>query len=282
MLLSFFKLLKFRLSALITFSGAFGFVLASSEKVNYVHLFLFCIASFTITGAANIINQIKEIDLDKKMKRTLSRPLPLGDITVNQAKLFCLFLMLVSLGILIGFFNVKAMLLALLSMVLYGFVYTPLKQVGPISVFVGAIPGAFPPMIGWLAVTNDFGWEPGILFAIQFFWQFPHFWAIAWVADEDYKAAGFKMLPNNGKKDLQTAITMMIYTIALVPLGFAPYLLGMSGINSAIIAVICGLLFLGQTFYLMKNTSDKAALMIMFGSFLYLPIVQISFLFDRL
>ena len=159
-----------------------------------------------------------------------------------------------------------------LSFVLYSFVYTPLKRVGPISVFVRAFPGAFPPMIGWVAATGLFGLEPGILFAIQFFWQFPHFWAIAWVADQDYSAAGFKMLPNKGKKDLQTAVTIMIYTVFLVPLGFVPYLLGMTGFNSAIIAVTCGVLFLCQTFYLMKNINDKAALMIMFGSFIYLPI----------
>ena len=137
-------------------------------------------------------------------------------------------------------------------------------------------------MIGWLAATNEFGWEPGILFAIQFFWQFPHFWAIAWVADADYKKAGFKMLPNDGKKDMKTAFTIMIYTIFLVPLGLVPYLLHMTGIQSAIIAVIAGSLFLCQTFYLMMRPTDKAAKWMMFGSFFYLLIVQIAFLFDKI
>ena len=136
-------------------------------------------------------------------------------------------------------------------------------------------------MIGWVAATNHFTLEPGILFAIQFFWQFPHFWAIAWVSDEDYKRAGFKMLPNGGQKDLNTAIQIMIYTLFLVPLGFAPYLLHMTGFTSAIVAVICGILFLSQTFWLMRKTTDKAALMMMFGSFIYLPIVQIAFLLDK-
>ena len=172
--------------------------------------------------------------------------------------------------------------MGVISFFLYGFVYTPLKRVGPISVFAGAIPGAFPPMIGWVAATNHFGLEPGILFAIQFFWQFPHFWAIAWVADEDYQKAGFKMLPNNGHKDLRTAITIMIYTIFLVPCGFVPYLLHMTGINSAMVAVLCGVLFLSQTFYLMSKPTDRAALMMMFGSFIYLPIVQIAYLMDKI
>lgn len=277
---AYYELLKFRLSALVAFSGAFGYSLAVDHidwgKITYISL-----GGFFITGAANIVNQIKEKELDKLMKRTQNRPLPTGRLSVNEATVFCLILLIISSYILFIEFNYKAGLLGLLSFVLYGFVYTPLKRVGPISVFVGAFPGAFPPMIGWVAATNHFGLEPGILFAIQFFWQFPHFWAIAWVADEDYQRAGFKMLPNNGHKDLRTALTMMMYTIFLVPCGFVPYLLGMTGINSAMVAVLCGVLFLSQTFYLMSKPTDKAALMMMFGSFIYLPIVQIAFLMDK-
>ena len=136
-------------------------------------------------------------------------------------------------------------------------------------------------MIGWLAVTNQYGLEPGILFAIQFVWQFPHFWAIAWVLDEDYQKAGIKLLPGNGAQDLRTAFNIMIYTLMLIPLGFVPYFLGMTGITSAIVALICGVLFLIQTLYLMRECSRKAALMIMFGSFIYLPIVQIAFVLDK-
>jgi protoheme IX farnesyltransferase len=157
-----------------------------------------------------------------------------------------------------------------------------MKTRSPIAVLIGAIPGALPPMIGWVAVTNKFGLEPGILFAIQFVWQFPHFWAIAWVLDDDYKKAGIKLLPSEGGRDLNTAFKIMIYTLLLIPLGFMPWMLGMTGINSALIALVCGILFLAQTFYLMKDCSRKAALQIMFGSFLYLPIVQIAYLFDKL
>lgn len=279
---AYFELLKFRLSALVAFSGTFGYYLGLNNHIDWAKLLLFSFAAFCLTGSANIVNQIKEIDFDALMKRTKGRPLPTKRLTINETAVFSGILFVISVGILYFFFNQRAALLGVLSFVLYGFVYTPLKRVGPIAVFVGAFPGAFPPMIGWVAATGMFGMEAGILFAIQFFWQFPHFWAIAWVADEDYTAAGFKMLPNAGKKDLQTAVTMMIYTIFLVPLGFVPYLLGMTGFNSAIIAVTCAILFLCQTFYLMKNTSDKAALMIMFGSFLYLPIVQIAYLLDKI
>ncbi len=190
--------------------------------------------------------------------------------------------MLVSQFILAYFFNTKAMGIALLSFVLYGFVYTPLKRKGPIAVAVGALPGAFPPMIGWLAATNQFGLEPGILFAIQFFWQFPHFWAIAWVLDEDYKKAGFKLLPSSGGRDLNSAIQIMIYTVVLLPLCWVPFYLGMTGIHSAMFAMLLGVLFLVQTFHLMRRVDKKAALQLMFGSFIYLPFVQIAYLIDKL
>jgi len=146
---------------------------------------------------------------------------------------------------------------------------------------VGAIPGALPPMIGWAAITGGIEIEAVILFGIQFIWQFPHFWAIAWVLDDDYKRAGFRLLPAGGKKDLNTAFQIMIYTLVLIPLSMVPATLGMTGVRSAIIVVICGVLFLMQTFYLMKTCSGKAARQMMFGSFFYLPIVQIAFVLDE-
>lgn len=276
-----FELLKFRLASLIAFSGAMGYCLGAKE-VETGKLLLFIIASIGITGAANIINQILEKDFDKLMKRTTNRPLPSGRITVDQAIIWAVFLGVTSLAIFVLVFNLSTGLISLLSLVLYGFVYTPLKRVGPIAVFVGAFPGAFPPMIGWVAATNHFGLEPGILFAIQFFWQFPHFWAIAWVLDEDYKRAGFKLLPANGLKDVNTTLQIMIYTVFLLPIGWLPYELGMTGINSAFVATVFGVLFLAQTFHLMRTCTDKTAKQLMFGSFIYLPIVQIAFLLDKL
>jgi protoheme IX farnesyltransferase len=137
-------------------------------------------------------------------------------------------------------------------------------------------------MIGWVASVNHFGLEPGILFAIQFFWQFPHFWAIAWVLDEDYNKAGFKLLPSSGGQNLNSAIQIMIYTLFLLPLCWVPFYLGMTGINSAVVAMVFGVLFLAQTFHLMRRVDRKAALQLMFGSFIYLPVVQIAYLLDKL
>lgn len=276
-----YDITKFRLSATVVFSGAFGFVLGA-DKVDWVKLVLFCIAAFSTTAAANIINQIIEKDLDVFMKRTQDRPLPSGRLSVKEAALFGWGLAVIAMYILFYEFNFRAGLLALLSMVLYGFVYTPLKRVGPVAVAVGALPGAFPPMIGWIAATNHFGLEPGILFAIQFFWQFPHFWAIAWVLDEDYNKAGFKLLPSRGGQNLNSAIQIMIYTLFLLPLCWVPYYMGMTGINSAIVAMIFGILFLAQTFHLMRKVDRKAALQLMFGSFIYLPVVQIAYLLDKM
>ena len=157
-----------------------------------------------------------------------------------------------------------------------------MKRVGPIAVFIGAIPGALPPLIGWVAATGAIGYEAWIIFGIQFIWQFPHFWAIAWVSDEDYRRAGFKLLPGGGSKDLNTAINIMIYTLFLLPLGLLPTYFGLTGLTSGIIATFCGVLFLSQTFQLMKDNSHKSAVRIMFGSFIYLPIVQIAYLIDKI
>lgn len=276
-----YDITKFRLSATVVFSGAFGYILAS-DTIDWLKLVLFCIAAFSTTAAANVINQIIEKDLDIHMKRTQDRPLPSGRLSVKEAALFGWGLAAIAMYILFYEFNSRAGLLALLSMVLYGFVYTPLKRVGPVAVAVGALPGAFPPMIGWIAASNHFGLEPGILFAIQFFWQFPHFWAIAWVLDEDYSKAGFKLLPSKGGQNQSSAIQIMIYTVFLLPLCWVPHYMGMTGINSAIVATICGALFLAQTFYLIRKVDRKAALQLMFGSFIYLPVVQIAYLLDKL
>ncbi len=278
---AYFDLTKFRLSSTVVFSSAIGFTLAS-DKIVWSKLILFSIAAFATTAAANIINQIIERNLDKLMTRTENRPLPSGRLSVKEAAVFGWIMAAVAMYILFYEFNYKAGLLALLSMILYGFVYTPLKRVGVIAVAVGALPGAFPPMIGWVAAVNHFGLEPGILFAIQFFWQFPHFWAIAWVLNDDYTKAGFKLLPSSGGQNLYSAIQIMIYTLFLLPLCWVPFYLGMTGINSAVIAMVFGVLFLAQTFHLMRKVDRKAALQLMFGSFIYLPVVQIAYLLDKL
>ena len=278
---AYFKLLKFRLSFTVAFSSAIGYILGFPDA-SYLSIALVMLGGLLVTGAANIINQIIERDLDRMMKRTAKRPLPTGQLSVTEAILFMVLLAVSGLALLGLYFNMLTAALSLLGLVLYGFVYTPLKRISPICVFVGAIPGGLPPLIGWAAATGVLGAEAWILFGIQFIWQFPHFWAIAWVLDEDYKKAGFKMLPMEGGKNLKTAIQIMIYTLVLIPLSLLPLQFGMTGTTSALIAVVCGVLFLAQTFYLMRTCSKKAAMSIMFGSFLYLPIVQIAFVLDKL
>ncbi|WP_237151156.1 heme o synthase [Pontibacter actiniarum] len=278
---AYFQLLKFRLSLTVAFSSAIGFILGY-PNTHWYDILLVMLGGMLVTGSANIINQILEKDLDKLMKRTSKRPLPTGQLSVTEAAVFCVMLGLAGLALLGFYFNALTAALSLLSLVLYGFVYTPLKRMNPICVFVGAIPGGMPPLIGWVAATGAIEIEAIILFGIQFFWQFPHFWAIAWVLDDDYKKAGFKMLPMAGGKNLKTAIQIMIYTLVLIPLSLLPLQFGMTGATSAMVAVVCGVLFLAQTFYLMRTCSKKAAMSIMFGSFLYLPIVQIAFVLDKI
>lgn len=276
------ELFKFRLSFLVAFSCSFGFMLATPNTRDVGKLVMLFLGGFLLSGASIAMNQIIERDLDKLMTRTMNRPLPTGRISVFEAYIFSAACFITGCLILFMFTNPLTTLLSMLSMVLYSFVYTPLKRVGPIAVFVGAIPGALPPLLGWTAATGAITHEAWIIFGIQFIWQFPHFWAIAWLADDDYKKAGFKLLPSGGKKDLNTAIQIMIYTMFLLPLGLLPAKFGITGLNSAIVATVCGVLFFAQTFFLMKDGDRRSARRIMFGSFLYLPIVQIAYLLDRI
>ena len=277
---AYWELLKFRLSFLVAFSCAFGYVLASPQ-VNWGTLLMLFLGGFLLSGASVIINQIIEKDLDRLMVRTMNRPLPTYRVSVNEACSVAVVCMAAGVIILLLNTNVLTTILSVVSMILYGFVYTPLKRVGPIAVFVGAIPGALPPLLGWVAATGSISHEALIIFGIQFIWQFPHFWAIAWVSDDDYKKAGFKLLPSGGEKDLNTAMQIMIYTMFLIPLGLLPATFGITGLNSAIVVTVCGVLFFAQTFSLMRSGDRRSALKIMFGSFLYLPIVQIAYLLDK-
>lgn len=278
---AYWELLKFRLSLLVAFSCAFGFTLAS-PVIDWTKLTMLFIGGFLLSGSSIAINQVIERDLDKVMTRTMMRPLPTGRLSVQEALVFAALTFVLSIVILMQHTNLLTVGLSVISMILYSFVYTPLKRVGSIAVFVGAIPGALPPLLGWVAATGQISHEALIIFGIQFIWQFPHFWAIAWLADDDYKKAGFKLLPFGGKKDFNTAVQIMIYTLFLLPLGLLPAKFGITGIDSAIVVTVCGVLFLAQTFSLMRTGSRASALRIMFGSFFYLPIVQIAYLMDKL
>jgi len=278
---AYLQMLKPRLSMLVAFSSVFGYVLGNTGSLNSGIVAALFFGGFLVSGSAVIINQILEKDLDALMKRTMNRPLPLNILSIAEAKIWAALTGVVGLVMLWLVTNPLTVVLSFASLVLYAFVYTPLKRVGPIAVFVGAIPGALPPLLGWVAATGELSYLAFVIFGIQFIWQFPHFWSIAWVADEDYKKAGFRLLPNGGKKDMATAFQIMTYTLFLIPISLLPAKFGLTGINSAFIAVVCGTLFLSQTFMLMKNPTRKSALKIMFGSFLYLPIVQIAFILDK-
>ena len=280
-IMAFSELLKPRLSFLVAFSSGFGYMLAT-DSFNWTQFTCLLLGGFLVSGGAVTINQILEKDVDALMNRTKGRPIPTGRVSIQEAIIFSILTSFSGLMLLLYSTNILTTTLSLVSLILYSFVYTPLKRVGSVAVFVGAIPGALPPLLGWVAATGQISVEALMLFCIQFVWQFPHFWAIAWVSYDDYKKAGFKLLPSGGGKNLNTAIQIMTYTLFLLPMGILPAKLGITGVNSALVATICGALFLAQTFSLMKDGSRKSALRIMYGSFLYLPIVQIAYLLDKI
>lgn len=275
-----FELTKFRLSFLVSFSAIVGFILAS-DNFYIIDLIVLGISGYLVTAASVINNQILEKNLDSKMDRTKDRPLPTNRISKLNSLITSVFFMVIGLTTMTLYFNMVAGLLSLVSLLIYTFIYTPLKRIGPIAVFIGAIPGALPPLIGWVAFSGEITIEAIIIFSIQFIWQFPHFWAIAWIYHDDYKKVGFKLLPSKGEKNFNTALNIMTYTLFLIPLGLLPTIFGITGIISGAVAVLCAILFLAQTFKLFKDYSRSSALKIMFGSFIYLPIVQISYILDK-
>tara|TARA_B100001248_G_scaffold247879_1_gene219713 strand:- start:580 stop:1434 length:855 start_codon:yes stop_codon:yes gene_type:complete len=277
----FFEITKFRLSLLVALSSVFGFFISSS-KVDINDVFILLVGGYLISSSSVINNQILEKDLDKMMNRTNKRPIPTGRISVYKSVIMSIFSMIIGLFLISFYLNIYAALLSFISLILYSFVYTPMKKFGPIAVFIGAIPGALPPLIGWVASTGQITLEAIIIFSIQFIWQFPHFWAIAWMYDDDYKKVGFKLLPNNGEKNLKTAVNIMIYTLFLIPLGLLPTIFGITGIISGTVAVFLAIIFLAQTFKLINDYSRESAVKVMFSSFIYLPIVQISYVLDKI
>lgn len=285
---SYVQLLKLRLSLLVAFSAAVSYLFVSGlSNVNWITFCWFTFAGLLITGSANIINQIIEINLDKMMNRTEKRPLPSGNLSILEAAIFSFVLCVSGLWIHYDVINEVTALWSLISLILYGFVYTPLKRVGSVAVFVGAFPGALPLLIGWLAVTGNpnlldpVNYGGLVLFTVQFIWQFPHFWAIAWVGDEDYQRAGFGLLPIHSDATKANAAVIMIYTFFLVLVSILPFYVGMVNQIATMVVLVTGFAFLWQTWNLFRKQTRKAALMVMFGSFLYIPIVLIGYLFGK-
>ena len=276
------QLIKMRLTLTVVFSAAIGFLLAADSATPQMGLFWVVLGGFLVVGSANGINQIIERNFDMLMHRTANRPIATGRMGVWEAALFCLVLGLAGVFILRYFLNPLSAWLAFASLVSYAFFYTPLKRLSPIAVFVGAFPGAIPPMLGYVAVTGLIDSVAIALFSIQFFWQFPHFWAIAWILDEDYQRAGYRLLPSFEGKGKRSARQMMRYTFVLIPLGLMPFILGVSGMVSAIISVLAALVFMYFAVKLYRTCSNKDAKILMFASFLYLPVVLLAYVLDKI
>ena len=272
------NLVKLRLTFLVVFSASISFLIGTDGDIHWINWIKLIIGGFLVTSAANGFNEIIEKDLDKLMARTADRPLPSGRMNNGQALVLSL-LMGISGTYLLGSLNLLTGILSVFSILFYAFIYTPLKQKSPIAVFMGAIPGALPPLIGYVAAHGKIDEIALILFGIQFVWQFPHFWAIAWVLDDDYKKAGFRLLPTT-HRDRTSAIITFISTLILIPVSLLPTIYGFGGNVIAGVSIICGLIFSYQAFVLVKKMDIKSAKSLMFGSFIYLPIVQLVLLFN--
>ena len=269
---------KFRLSFLVILSALSGYLFAGGTDLTEITYLM--LGGTLVTGASNGANQIWERNLDKDMQRTNRRPLPTGKMSLQEAYLIVILFLVVGTSLL-WLINTKSALLGLLAFISYVFVYTPLKQITPWAVFVGAFPGAIPPFLGAIAATNSFGFVPGILFFVQFTWQFPHFWAIAWVLYDDYKKAGFSLLPAKDGKSKASGFQIMAYSLALIPFSLMPWILGWTGVVTLISASLLGIWFFYLSYKLYHSCETADARKLMFASFVYLPIIQFIYVFDR-
>lgn len=269
---------KFRLSFSVVLSALAGYLF--NGGTSWEEIMLLTIGGTLVTAASNGSNQIWERNLDKLMNRTSKRPLPTGKMSVKEAFIVVIF-SLVTGTILLALINFYSAILGLSAYISYVFLYTPLKLKTPWAVFVGAFPGAIPPMLGAIAVNGTFGLVPGVLFFIQFIWQFPHFWAIAWVVFDDYKAGGFSLLPSKSGKSKNSAFFIALYSLFLIPFSLIPWVLGWTGNISMVIAVILGALFYMTSQRLYQTLETKDAKTLMFASIIYLPVIQFMYVFDR-
>ncbi len=276
----FSKLIKLRLTFLVVFSASISFLIGSkvNGEIIWKNWGLLILGGFLVTAAANGFNEIIEKDLDKLMRRTAERPLPSGKMTNGQALVLSLFMGIAGTYIL-GSLNLTTGYLAVFSIFLYAFIYTPAKRKSPVAVFIGAIPGALPPLIGYVAAHEKIDYIALILFVIQFVWQFPHFWAIAWVLDDDYKLAGFRLLPT-GKRDATSAAITFLFTLILVPVSLLPTYYSFGGLYIGGISLLSSFAFLYYAFNMLLKQDINSAQKLMYCSFIYLPVVQLGLLFD--
>lgn len=276
------QLIKPSLSIMVVFSSLISYLLAPKiVEYDWKMIVLFFMAGLLVTGSANAMNQVVEKDTDAVMKRTAKRPVAAGRMTVTEGWSFAIITGALGIFMLGNYFNWLSAGIALLSLFLYAFIYTPLKKVSSISVIVGAIPGALPCLIGWAAGNDALSTGGWILFLLQFMWQFPHFWAIAWIAHKDYSKAGFKLLPGERGPTKYTAIQTVIYSLLLIPVGVIPYFIGMSGIVSQVIVALANVFMVWRCVQLYRNMDISSARRVMFSSYIYLPIVLLALLGDK-
>jgi protoheme IX farnesyltransferase len=267
---------------MVVFSCVVCYLLAPNIKFDLASVLLLFTAGMLITGSANAINQAVEKDTDAVMKRTATRPVAAGRMSQNEAYTFAIITGIIGVLIMWYWFNFASAMIGLFSLFLYAFIYTPLKKINSVSVLVGAFPGALPCLIGWVAGTNEFSIGGWILFGIQFLWQFPHFWAIAWVAHKDYSKAGFKLLPSDKGPTKFTAAQTIIYSMLMIPVGMLPYYFKISGITSLWILLVCNLWMVFVSVILFIKMDVASARKVMFSSYFYLMIVLLALLFDKL
>jgi heme o synthase len=276
------QLFKMRLSSMVVFSSVVGYLMALNSTIDFYKIFWLSLGGLFTTWSANAINEVIEKDYDRLMKRTMNRPLPTARMNVTEAILAAGIFGVVGIVVMWLNFNALSGMLSALSLLLYAFVYTPLKRISPVAVFVGAIPGALPPLIGFVSATNTIAFEGVLLFLVQFLWQFPHFWAIAWVAFDDYSRAGYKLLPSNEGRTRMTAMQSILYILALMATAYSLHYFGFTGWTSTIILALCGCVFLYQAILLYKECTVEAAKRLMFGSFFYLPVSLLALYFDKI
>lgn len=277
----YFQLMKFNLTFMVVFSSVWGYLLVPEVGFSLVKVLFLFAGGLLVSGSANTINQILEKNTDKLMARTANRPLPTGRLSETEAAIVAVITGAGGIAIMALAFNWLSAVLSLISLILYGFVYTPWKKWNSLAVLVGAIPGALPPLIGWAAGADQLSEGGWALFAIQFLWQFPHFWAIAWIAHQDYTKAGFKLLPAAGGPNKMTALQAATYALLLIPAGIAPYLLRLTGSVSAVICILAGVFYLYRAVTLYRKLDVPAARKLMFGSYIYLTVVQLALLADK-
>lgn len=269
---------KFRLSFSVVLSALAGYLF--NGGTDWKEIILLIIGGTLVTAASNGSNQIWERDLDKLMNRTKQRPLPAGTMSVKEAYSVVI-VSLIAGTVMLAAINWSSAVLGLSAYVSYVFMYTPLKRKTPWAVFVGAFPGAIPPMLGAIAASGEFSLVPGVLFFIQFIWQFPHFWAIAWVVYDDYDAGGFSLLPSKSGRSKNSAFFITLYSLFLIPFSLIPWILDWTGTTSLVIASVLGALFYMTAYRLYQTCDVKDAKKLMFASIIYLPIIQFMYVFDR-